>query len=195
VHRRLGPAPAALHGDLEQARVGLLDALIVRVQGQVEVAGQVQALQHRVESPVGVGDHHPLRRERRESLQALARAAAEPLPEVVLGVVGVDLGQGLGGAGPRPHPRALQDQIHVEPAPAPVRGARHRAGRVEAAAGVGVGGLERRRLHPDAAARERGAHPLPVGLDDDAARVQEEGFERGAHGVASRHHVILPARA
>lgn len=91
----LFPRPASGEGDLEEARIRLLDFLHVRIEHRVEVRCETQAIEMSVERAVRVRDHHTPQPTGAETLKEWNQIVGYALPEVVQGVIRTEFSQRL----------------------------------------------------------------------------------------------------
>jgi len=97
VNRRSGVRAAALERDLEQPRIGFLHAEIAGVEDAVHVTAQAEAVHVRAQRPVRVRHDRRPKPARGERFEHRDDPVRNELPEILLAVVLVQLGQRGGG--------------------------------------------------------------------------------------------------
>ena len=108
-------APDAIERDLKEAGIRLLDLLEERVEHDVDQRREPEAIERAMERAVRVGHDDQLQPARAQRRERLRDAGRHELPEVVLLVVLVELGQRLGGRVRERHAGGRQHEVEVRP--------------------------------------------------------------------------------
>jgi len=163
---------------LEQPRIRLLDAPLVRIEDVIEPLGEIEAIEEVLQAPVGVRDDDELqaaafqRRERRRHI------GFDVLPQVVLAVILTKLGERRIGAAVLRHAGVLQHQVEIEPAAFAIVGGADGVRVVDVARRLLLGGGERRGGDLRAMTHHRVGNTRPRGVAQHTPGIEKHSFYR-----------------
>ena len=186
VDGRRGRGAGAIERNLKEARIRLLDLLEERVEHDVHQRRESEAIERAMERAVRVGHDDQLQAARAQRRERLRDAGRHELPEVVLLVVFVELGQRLRGRVRERHAGGRQHEVEVRPPALCVVRRLDRLAGVDLLLGVGLRRGQRLGRDADAALPQGVRDADPVRKHEHAARVEEHGLEHGASLTAAR---------
>jgi len=163
---------------LEQPRIRLLDAPVVRIEDVIEPFREIEAIEQVLQASVRVRHHDQLQAAVAQCRERRRHIRLDVLPQVVLAVILAKFGERRIGAGVLRHAGVLQHEVEIEPAALAIVGRADGVGVVDVARRLLFGGGERRGGDLRAMTHHRLGDAGPRRVAQHAPGIEKRRFDR-----------------